>query len=109
MRYSLALYLGFFLALNLHAGDAAPLPVEIKPNDPNIRYIGRFEMKESPRCSWSASTVMLKFKGTALNVKVSTNQDDYYQVEVDGKPTTKLAIKKGQGLYSAASGLAAGE
>ena len=103
------LLLALLPAFRLSAGDAIALPVEIKANDPNIRYIGRFDMKDGPRCSWSASTMLLKFKGTALNVKLSTNQDDFYQIEVDGKPTTKLAVKKAQPLYTVASGLAAGE
>ncbi|MDQ3813499.1 MAG: GDSL-type esterase/lipase family protein, partial [Armatimonadota bacterium] len=91
--------------------DAAPLPVEVAPDDPNIRYVGRFDRgdKAGPRCAWSASTVAFKFQGTAANVKIKDGNQNRWQVEIDGKPTVTLQMREGTHLYSVATDLAAGE
>ncbi len=87
---------------------AADLPENIPPSDKEIRYIGRFDLHDpaTARCSWSGATVMAKFKGTAINVKMKTTRDEaYYQLIVDGKPTTVLEITKSQEIYPLATGL----
>jgi lysophospholipase L1-like esterase len=67
---------------------------------------------KAPRAAWTASTVMARFKGTALNAHLQytgTYPDSFYQVAVDGRPTRVLELKKGQDLYEVARGLSDGE
>ncbi|MBV9864556.1 MAG: hypothetical protein JO316_04350 [Abitibacteriaceae bacterium] len=91
--------------------DTNALPTAIAANDPNIRYIGRFDQRAQtgPRCQWPASTVALKFRGTDLNVRLNEQGHDRWQVEVDGQPTTVLEPQEGQPTYAVATGLPAGE
>ena len=83
----------------------APLPVEVDAKDSNIRYVGRWDTTNpaSPRASWTCSTVMAKFKGTAINARLKGG--GYYQVTVDGQPTRVIAAKQGQGVYEIARDL----
>ena len=82
--------------------EAAPLPVAVSPADPYLHYEGRFDTRNAagPRCAWPASAVSLRFRGTALTVKLADTNSDEYQVVVDGKPTVVLATKNGTNLYS---------
>ena len=89
--------------------EATPLPVEISATDPAIRYIARWNyLKGDPRAQWSGTSLALQFQGTDLNAKIEDGGRDVWQVEVDGKPTMKLALGKGTHLYNLASGLPAG-
>lgn len=81
--------------------DAEVLPVQIAPRDSNIRYVGRFDTSSpaGPRCAWPASSVSLKFRGTALSATVDDSRDDRWQIEVDGKPTLTLQMQSGPHVY----------
>jgi lysophospholipase L1-like esterase len=97
-------------AVAVAAGPATALPVEVDAKDPAIRYIGRWDMTNpsAPRAAWTCSTVTAKFKGTAINAKLQytgTFPASFYQVTVDGQPTSVIEVKKGQDLYPLASGL----
>ena len=100
----------FVLPLSLEA-ETTPLPVIITPSDSHLRYVGRFDTHEAagPRCSWSASTVIIKFRGTSLNAKMVELGQNYWQTVVDGKPSALLELMQGEHLYSVASGLPEGE
>lgn len=100
----------FVPALSLEA-ETTPLPVAVPPTDSHLRYVGRFDTHEAagPRCSWSASTVMIKFQGTALNAKIVELGQNYWQVVIDGEPGAVLELMKGEHLYSVAAGLKDGE
>jgi lysophospholipase L1-like esterase len=89
------------------AADA--LPTEVSPKDTNLRYIGRWDMAadKGPTAAWTASEVMIKFNGTAINVKLSGG--GYYQVVVDGQPTSVIKVGKDANVYSAAADLAKGD
>ena len=92
------------------ATDAAALPVAITPADSAIHYVGRFDTsKGDPSCEWSASAIVLKFKGTDLNAQLEDSGQNYWEIEIDGKPAKKLALGTGSHLYPIASGLADGE
>ena len=110
-----ALAFGFALLLpsaNISAADdAEALPVAVPATESAIRYIGRFDLaaKGGPRCSWSASTVALKFHGADLNVRCKDDGQNRWQVEVDGKPTIALQLHGGEHAYRVASGLGAGD
>ncbi len=92
------------------AEDAA-LPVEIAATDTKLHYSGRFDTRDAkgPRCSWSACSVALKFKGAAANVKLNETGGNRFQVVVDGKPSNVLAPAKGSGVYALAANLPDGE
>ncbi len=93
------------------AQAVAALPVQIAPTNLNIRYTGRFDTQDpnGPRCSWSASEVRLRFQGTALNARIKEAGEDRLQVVVDGKPTSTIELKNGEGVYNAASNLPPGQ
>lgn len=90
--------------------DAAALPVQIQSSNPKVRYVGRFDTSDQagPRCAWPASSVVLKFRGTALNAVLNDNNSDRWQVEVDGKPTQTLQMRSGSHAYRVVTGLTAG-
>jgi hypothetical protein len=94
-----------FTPLPLLAGDAGSLPVSVAPTDENIRFIGRFDTRDAagPRAAWGSSSIMARFKGTALNVKMKGNT--FFQVVIDGAPTAVLHVNKDGTDFSAATGL----
>lgn len=109
-RCVLAAVAALALVMTTRAEDAA-LPVEIAPTDTKLHYAGRFDTRDAkgPRCAWSACSVALKFKGTAVNAKLNEQGSDQFQIVVDGQPTKVLIPKKGETIYQLASGLADGE
>src|SRR4051812_39754280 len=93
----------FLLALlsTVCIAQAADLPVSIKPDDPKIYYIGRFDTRDSkgPRCQWSQSMVTLRFHGTDLQVKLNDggkDGDDYYELVVDDQPPKTIHPDKNE-------------
>jgi hypothetical protein len=72
---------------------AASLPVQVAADNPQIRYVGRWDRSTAaaPRASWTCSTVMLKFKGTAVNAKLKGG--GFYEAVVDGQPAGVVAGK----------------
>jgi lysophospholipase L1-like esterase len=87
------------------------LPVVVKATDPAIRFVGRFDTSDQsgPRCAWSNSSVVVRFKGTALRVKLNDAGQNQWQIIVDGKPTSVLKTQGKNGVYTLASGLSEGE
>lgn len=84
-----------------------PLPVAIKPTDPKIAYIGRVDLRDpaGPRMQWSASTVSVRFKGTALQMRVKDSGKNRYAIRIDaGEPKT-ITPAQGESLVDLASGL----
>jgi lysophospholipase L1-like esterase len=110
---SLALPLALFGFLSI--AGASPrdsgLPVAISATDANIRYVGRFDTRDSagPRCAWSNSAVLLKFHGTALSVKLADTHENQWQTVVDGKVSAIIKSKGPGAFYPVASGLADGD
>lgn len=98
-------------AMRADASLPLPLPVKVTASDEHLRYIGRFDRSDpaGPRCAWSASAVMMKFRGTALNVLMKGEGQDYWQVFIDGRPTSVLELKPDQNVYSVAVDLPASE
>lgn len=91
--------------------DVKALPVEIPPTDPAIHYVGRFDRTNpaGPSCGWTASAIVVKFLGTDLNVKFNEDGQDFWQVLVDGKPTSVMELARGEHVYQVAGGMAPGE
>ena len=91
--------------------QVAPLPVVVAPADPKLRYVGRFDFSDAdgPRCAWPASSVAVRFRGTSLSARLSGGDNVRWQIEVDGRPTRKIAVGAGENLYPLAENLAPGE
>jgi len=89
---------------------ATPLPVEIKPDNPGLYYMGRFDMANSagPTCAWSASAIAIRFHGTAINVLLALGANRF-EVIIDGVPTKILIGSTERILYNLASGLSDGD
>ena len=85
---------------------ASALPVEIAPNEPNLHYMGRFDLSNAsgPTCAWSGSAISIHFHGTAINAKLIL-RGNRFEVVVDGQPTKVLGGTAEKALYSLASGL----
>src|SRR5579862_4788238 len=83
--------------------DPTPPATHISGSDPHIRYEGRWDTSDpaGPRCSWSASTVRVKFSGSALDVDLSESDgsNDEYQIEVDGQAVGILVAQAGAHTY----------
>jgi hypothetical protein len=84
----------------------AALPTLVPPTDSRIRYIGRFDWRDSagPRCEWTGSEVELRFSGSDLNAVINDTGSDYFEVVVDGVAGAPLAVQKGEATYSVVAG-----
>ena len=92
------------------AESPAPLPQEIQPQNANIRYTGRWDMSDAagPQATWTCTAVAVNFKGTAINARLKhsgTFPNSYYQVTVDGQPTSVISPTAEQELFQVATGL----
>ncbi len=85
----------------VNSGDATPLAYTVSPDDPRLRYEGRFDRRDAggPRCAWPASAVTLRFQGPGLNVRLADSNNDEYEVVVDGRPSAVLVTRGGTHLY----------
>ncbi len=92
------------------AQEAPQLPVAVVPSAAGIRYVGRFDNRDTAglRCAWSGSEVSLRFSGTAANAKLRFTGGDLLQVVIDGKSTLTIQGRSGEGVYALARGLAPG-
>jgi lysophospholipase L1-like esterase len=78
---------------------------------PTVRFVGRFDMSDpnAPRMAWPGSTIVTRFKGTAIVAKLkqdsATGFDNFFEVFVDGERTKTLRVKKDTESYSLATDL----
>lgn len=88
-------------AMDLAAADLAPEP-------PSVRLIGRIDTNDAagPRFSWSGSSIVARFSGTAVSVHLS-DSIDHFKVMIDGTEMGSF-VGSGDKTYTLASGLAAG-
>ena len=105
----------------LHAAETPALPVVFKAKDAKIQLIGRFDLRtENPHCSWPGSAIVVRFRGTDLNLllkdsakgdtnKVTGFNNDYLTIRVDGGTPTTLRLESERGRYAIAAGLASGQ
>ncbi|CAN5552548.1 SGNH/GDSL hydrolase family protein [soil metagenome] len=91
------------------AAASAALPVEIKPDDAKLYYVGRFDHRDpaGPRAAWPNSSVTIRFNGTDLQAKIAGK--NYLAVSVDGEFTNVIVAAKDPILFDVARGLPAGE
>ncbi len=80
----------------------------IPPDDPNIRYIGRFDFGDPQRPSfdWPATTIEAAFTGPSLTLLLTDN-GNLYNVYIDGQASV-LQTRSGQQSYPLAQGLGSG-
>jgi hypothetical protein len=99
------------VAPTTQSADAPELPVKVWMNDRSVRYVGRFDLTDlsRPRCSWSGSSVIFRFKGSGVNVQIEGGNNGRIQVVVDGKPTKVIALREKLRRYEVASALPEGE
>ena len=102
---------GLIFSTTMLMADTSSLPVTVSAQDTLVRYVGRFDTRDAagPRCAWSASTVAMKFHGTALNAKIADQGYNFWQVVIDGKPAAVLPMQAGEHLYTVAEGLKDGD
>ena len=86
---------------------------EIPANDPCVLYFGRWDratVPESPTASWSGAHIRLKFNGTGISIKMTTNSEQGYLKQIDGGELVKLNVdESASATVPLFSGLAAGE
>jgi hypothetical protein len=90
----------FLLSIQiLHAMD-------ISPAHPNIKYFGRFDMinTQSPVISWPGSQIVVRFQGSSLKIKMSSQGDTYYRIQIDSI-VTSLLVTTGNNTYTLCTAL----
>ncbi|MFD0764850.1 SGNH/GDSL hydrolase family protein [Mucilaginibacter lutimaris] len=82
----------------------------VKFNNSKVFYMGRVGMKDSTaELSWTASSVIINFNGTAVKATLNDeNGQNYYNVVVDGQVAKILKLDKGKKEYELISGLIKG-
>jgi lysophospholipase L1-like esterase len=89
---------------------ATALPVEVVPTNPNLYFMGRFDLNDpaSPTCAWPGSAIGIHFHGTAINAELTLG-NNRFEVVIDDTPVKVLTGSKEKTLYNLASGLADGD
>ncbi|MES2265915.1 MAG: SGNH/GDSL hydrolase family protein [Bacteroidota bacterium] len=104
MKHLKVLAFLLFVAFTSHAQTL------VNFNNPKIFYVGRVAMKDSTaELSWTASSVIINFNGTAVKATMNDeNGQNYYNVVVDGQVAKVLKLDKGKKEYELISGLTKG-
>lgn len=103
--------------------DNAPLKSEEKSetselaapfDDAHIQYEGRVEIKQGDGAYlyWPGTTVRMRFYGTGIKAILqdfSTNNENYFQVIVDGDPRGRIKLDKTKRLFTLVSNLEEGQ
>jgi lysophospholipase L1-like esterase len=108
-------------------GDVIDMPVDDAPADApdldaedddgpppaleDIHYSGRFDWSNpsEPRFEWSGTSIAASFDGTGVSVVLDAWSQNFFEVIVDGAPSSVIEVSSGEAAYPLASGLAAGE
>lgn len=89
-----------------------PTPDRMAPVSSRVRTIGRFvHEREGLRFAWSGSTVIARFEGTSLRVRLrdeGKNTMNAFQVLVDGEPRSVLRMQKDRDTYDVVTDLPRG-
>ncbi len=105
------------VSLALVAALAAPFAsakptVSVTPDTAELLYSGRIERHGAKQVTmgWSGARIRMRFKGTAVTMKMTAeNHENSVVVWVDGKSTKKLRLDAADGVYSLAADLVPGE
>lgn len=98
------------LVLNIAVGTTLAFATDVKPIDPHVRYVGRFDFQDpaGPRCAWPASTVEIDFQGTDLKATIRDGGSDRFEIVIDKTTFQVLKLQKGDVTYDIAKGLPEG-
>lgn len=85
----------------------------ITPDNPNIQYIGRFDLSNAsaPTFAWPGTTIKAKFKGTNLTLHLEdlalggATTTNFFTIVLDGKITSILETDKNTNTYLLANDL----
>ncbi len=101
--------LGFVVLLSGAVCPAFAGP--IAPTEPLLRYGGRFDSTDpaAPLCTWTGSSIALTVSGGSIQVTLHDELGrNYWQVIINGQPTSVLALQAGEHTYQVASNLPPG-
>jgi lysophospholipase L1-like esterase len=89
--------------------DLAPAPPPGDGGAAEVRFIARVDRSNpaAPRFSWSGSTVLARFTGSSIGVRLG-GPANYYDVTIDGMLQPTLATTAAKQDYPLASGLGPG-
>ncbi len=101
----------FALALFACTSAPAAAPQEIGPSDEHIHFEGRVDWTDpqEPTMSFPGCALVVHFDGTGFDARMSTTIADHLQVEIDGQPTSVLALSKNPEYYPVARDLSPGD
>jgi len=89
-------------------------PVELRANDARLSTLGAFDRSDpaAPRFAWPAAELRLAFRGESVSVELTDTpfedelrDTDWIGVQIDDRPTNKLALQEGRHRYLLAEGL----
>lgn len=82
------------LATSCRSVSSPTRATDIKPNDPLLHYVGRFDWQNpgAPSASFPGSELVIRFNGTGLSATLSTSRWDQIQVIVDDHLTSVLKL-----------------
>lgn len=100
-------HVGLLFLLHTVVGNPVLPAAQVSPTDPKIRYIGRFDNRDSagPRCAWPATTVEITFQGSGLKAMIKDTGNDSLEVTVDGTQTKTLKLQPTASQYEVATDL----
>ncbi|MDI1447946.1 SGNH/GDSL hydrolase family protein [Polyangium sp. 6x1] len=74
-----------------------------------VHFIGRFTNEAEPRFAWPGSTILARFSGTGLDVRLADGGNNHFAVVIDDGPPIDLATSSAKDTYTLAANLPAGE
>lgn len=81
-----------------------------KPTDDKIRITGRVLNQDSVTMFWSATSIKMKFRGSALKAQLRDEKGrNFFNIVIDGDSVRYVAIDSVKQFYTLASGLPDGE
>jgi lysophospholipase L1-like esterase len=90
---------------------AQQIAVDGGAGDRAMRLVGRFDRTDpaGPRFAWSGSTVIVRFAGSELVVRLKDDGTNFFHAVVDGRGPVVFATNGTKDRYVVASGLSPGE
>jgi lysophospholipase L1-like esterase len=94
------LFILFLLEIVISTHFPLHADTTILPDDPRIQYSGRIDFSDprAPRFDWPGVSIQVNLKGDSLGFLLQDNQNRF-DVWVDGKPQTVLIASPHQSLY----------
>lgn len=102
----------FVVVLTAAMPSSSTGTTRIDPSNPKIQYMGRwnFDNPSKPWVAWKSSTVLVRFKGTAISGEFDAgSRTEQFRVIIDGVPNVqRLYMARGRKTYVLATGLSNG-